>query len=133
MSDTGTILDALIAHAIATDAAFTGNTTRGVLTRGEMNTEDHPHFFAYNPRGSSSPLPFRQKNTSAEYPVMILVKDETQEQLLTRVEAFVARIDGDRTLGGEVDLADVSSRELAEDPRAKIKLARLVVRTEVLE
>lgn len=133
MSDTGTILDALITHAEATDAEFVGNTTRGVLARGEINDEDYPHFFAYNPRISSTRIPFRQKNTVGEYPVAILTKGETQEQLLTRVEAFVARIDGDRTIGGEVDLADVSSVDLSEDPRTKIKFAELIVRTEALE
>lgn len=133
MSVIGTRLDALIDHAIATDGAFTGNTTRGVLARYKINDEDYPHFFAFNPSYAATRLPYRQRSIVSNYPVSMLVKGETQEELLGRVEAFIARIEGDRTLGGEVELADVSSVALFEDPRTKEKLAELVVTTSEYE
>ena len=49
------------------------------------------------------------------------------------MEAFTARIEGDRTLGGEVELADVSSVTLFEDPRTTEKVAELTVTTSGFE
>ena len=130
MSAVGTLLDALVTHAATAGIA---NATRGVVERGGINTEDYPHFFAYNPRTTAAPLAFLQQDVRHLFPVKILTKGETQEQVLTRVEAFKAQIEGDRTLGGLVDSADVTASDVFEDPRTGIKFADLIVSTEALE
>jgi hypothetical protein len=58
---------------------------------------------------------------------LVATKGETQEALLVRVDAYIARIQGDRTLTGDVDLALVTSYRIDEDLRSSIKGATMIV------
>jgi len=131
MSYAGSILDKLIAHAEAADANYT--TTRGLSLVTQLNDEDYPHVFAYEPNMAIALIPFRQERVSGDFNVLIATKGETQEQLLVRADAFRARIQADRTLTGDVDTAYVSSIEVFEDPRSGVRAARVVVSTEEVE
>lgn len=131
MSDAGAILDKLLTHATTIDANY--STTRGVKLHTSMNDEEFPHVFAYEPRMAIDLRPFLQERVSGDFTVMIVTKDETQEALLVRADAFRAAIQGDRTLTGEVDTAYVSSIEVFEDPRDGKKAAKIIVSTEEVE
>ena len=131
MSVAGSILDKLLAHAVAADATY--KTTRGIDLIGSLNDEDYPHAYAYEPKIAVTPLPFLQEDVAGDFTILIVTKGETQEQLLVRADAFRVRIQGDRTLTGDVDASLVTSSEVLEDPRSGIKAARIVVSTEKLE
>ena len=131
MSYAGSILDKLIAHAVAIDATY--STTRGIEIVTSLNDEDYPHVFAYEARLEVSLLPFLQESVSGDFTVLIVTKDETQEQLLVRADAFRAAIQADRTLTGDVDTSFVSLVEVLEDPRDGKKAARIIVSTEEVE
>ena len=130
MSAVGSILDKLIAHAVAISIT---KTTRGVNLLSTLNDEDFPHCFAYEPRLSIALLPFRQERVSGDFTILIVTKDETQEELLVRADALRARIQADRTLTGDVDTAYVSDIEVIEDPRDGKKAAKIIVSTEEVE
>ena len=131
MSEAGSILDKLIAHAAAADATY--STTRGVKLVASLNDEDFPHVFAYGADVSTSELPFRQEAVAGEFTILIATKGETQEALLVRVDAYIARIQGDRTLAGDVDLALVTSYRIDEDLRSSIKGATMIVSVRKVE
>lgn len=131
MSDAGSILDKLLAHATTADPNYT--TTRGIELVSALNDEDFPHAFAFDAKVSILRLPFFQEAVSGEYTVLLATKGETQEQLLVRYDAYRALIQGDRTLTGEVDNAFVSSMELLEDPRSTVKAAQIVISTDEFE
>ena len=125
MSEAGSILDKLIAHAVAADVTY--STTRGVNLLANLNDEDFPHVFAYEPDVSTSELAFRQEAVTGDFTIAITTKGETQEALLVRVDAYIARIQADRTLTGDVDNALVTSYRVDEDPRSTLKAALLTV------
>ena len=131
MSYAGSILDKLLAHATADDANY--KTERGIRLVTSLNDEDFPHVFAFAPSDAPGSLPFRQEEIVGTFNIGICTKDETQEQLLVRGDAFRARIKADRTLTGDVDNASVSSRTVSEDPRSSVKTLLIVVTTEDLE
>ena len=130
MSYAGSILDKLIVHVKATDAAF--EATRGVNLIATLNGEDFPHVFAYEPKVDKARLPFRQYRVSGSFRITIVTKGETQEQLLVRVDAIVALLEGDITLTGDIDDLAVSY-ELLEDPRDGKKAVFITVSTEGIE
>lgn len=131
MSYAGSILDKLIAHAEAAAADY--STQRGIDGIFSLNDEDYPHVFAYEPKMAIALIPYLQESVSGDFTILILTKGETQEATLVRADAFRARIQGDRTLTGDVDTAYVSDIEVMEDPRAGIKWARIIVSTEEVE
>ena len=131
MSDAGSILDKLLLHAVAADANY--STTRGVGLHTSLNDEEFPHVYAYEPKMAIDLRPFLQEGASGDYTIMIVTKAETQEELLVRTDAFRARIQGDRTLAGEVRTAYVSAIEVFEDPRDGHKAAKIIVSTEKVE
>lgn len=131
MSVMGSVIDKLLAHATALDANYV--TTRGGGTVGSLNDEDFPHVFAPEPSIGIVSLPFFQEDTTGQYNIVIVTKDETQEALLVRADAYRVAIQGDRTLTGDVDSALVTVIDVLEDPRTDIKAAQMIVTTREIE
>ncbi len=131
MSDAGSVLDKLLAHATAADANY--STTRGVRLPSQLLDEEYPHVFAFEPGYSIATLGFLQEELVGTFTLLIATKDETQEALLVRVDALRTRIRADRTLTSTVDDAFISEYQILEDPRTEHKSALITVTTEELE
>ncbi len=131
MSDIGSILDKLLAIAVAVDANY--KTTRGVNLIATLNDEDFPHVFAYEPAVAITLESHLQENVAGDFTILIVTKGETQEQVLVRADAFRAAIQADRTLTGDVETAYVSAIAILEDPRSILKGAQISVTTAEVE
>lgn len=128
MSDFGGVMDRLLWHAQQVDSDYV--TERGVTLVENLNKEDFPHVFAYSASETVSQRDFQQEDATGRYPIVIVTIGETQEELLTRVDAYRAQVEGDRTLNDLVDNTFISSVEIFEDARRPFVFAEIIVTTE---
>lgn len=120
MSRIGSILDALEGIVRASQAALPGGLKalpagtdgweREVLRPGQdLDVTRAPHVFAHDPTEVRTELEHQGAALEGSVQLSMWTHGETQEQLLTRLEAAHAAIDGDRSLGGLVERAHVAT------------------------
>lgn len=127
MSDMGAIMDAI---GTAAEGAVTGLVAeRGI--RVELNSEEKPRLFLYNPTESVELADHQQEQVATGIEGALFVSD-TQENLATMLDDIRDAIRADKTLGGVVRWAYVAERGIAEsdDPLDRIGILAFVTQQE---
>jgi len=118
VSRAGGDLDALFALAQAAVPTLAGadHVERGLRNAEKLRPQDLPHLFGYEPRDTSEALPHHRKATTTQYTLLLVTRDETQEETLLKADAIEDAIDAASTLGGRVLECRVTDRTLREHP-----------------
>lgn len=117
MSEWGSIVTALeaeVRQAIATLPTGTRGFEQGLRPVNVLASEEFPHVFAYTPRETRSELDWFQQQSDFSIRLGVWTRDDTAEQLWTKLDAIQTEVKGNPTLGGLVDFAFCSERAQAE-------------------
>jgi hypothetical protein len=126
MSDVGAIMDALDTAA-ETVSGVTAERTLKLAT--DLNTEDFPYCCIFDPDERVTLGDFLLPQVETEVSLLLYTYDETQEALALKMDGVRDAIAADRTLGGIVQYTHVSTRQIREDPREKVKAGYMLVNT----
>ena len=128
MSDMGTIIDDVLASAVvAVTALKTANTERDLRLTANMNPEEFPHLFAYDPEEAIELFDDQQERIITTIQFVLVSRDQTQEELLLDLDLIRDAVRADKTLGGNVRWSHVSTRGVRQDPRVSEKAGDFAV------
>ena len=129
MSEWGAVMDRLIvlAQGAVAELAVAGRTERGIRLASKLAPAELPHLFVFDPRESVALLPQLQERVTLTVTMTLVVRDESQEALATKLDAIRDAIRGDPTLAGAVESCHVSERTLREHPEVAEKGGGLLV------
>lgn len=133
MSDWGSIVEAIESaarSAVPSIPAGTAGFERGVRVGQDLRDSELPHVFAHNPTEESTELDYGQKAVRFSIQLDMWTRGETQEQAASKLDAIRDAIQANRSLGGAVDKAWVSSRALREFPSKPERAGVLIVSCE---
>lgn len=127
MSDMGAIMDAIVTAAETAVAGLVSE--RGVRLSANLNPEDFPHLFVHSPSETIELFPHQQERVTTQIELILVTRGETQEATVLKVDAIRNQIRTDKTLGGIVRWAYVSSRGIREHPKVNEKAGDMAVVT----
>lgn len=127
MSDWGTLEDKLI--ALANGAVAGLDSERGLRMASALKPAEFPHLFVYDPDETATILDHQQEAIEIQFQLLVLTRDDTQEEIQLKVDAIRDAIRADKTLTGSVDLVHVSARGIRENPQVGEKAGDLTVIT----
>lgn len=118
MSDTGSIIDALetlCRSALGDLPTGTDGWERGIRAAEDLLTGRLPHVFAHDPTEDATELQVGlQEQIRGQVQLDLWTRNETQEQVLVRLDSIRNAVKADRTLGGLVDFASCARRSVLE-------------------
>jgi hypothetical protein len=123
-------LEVLVRAAVPDMPAGDLGWTRGLTVGQELSDSRLPHCLAYEPSREVSEIDHRQEVIEISVVLGLWTRNETQEELATRLDAVRSQILGDPTLNGLVDRAWISADGIREFEGKAERAGILVVQTE---
>ncbi len=124
MSRTGDILDALEVIVRSSQTGLSGSLPaltagaagfeRDLRAGGDLAVDALPHVFAHDPAQVRSELAHQQAERVLSIQLDFWAFEETQENMLTRLEACETALRADRTLGGLVERVEVTTLQVPD-------------------
>lgn len=131
MSEWGAVMDRLLVHARTALGvpASDGRAERTLRPVHSLRSQEWPHAFVHSPSESVTLLDHLQEQPTVEYTVALVTQDDDQEALAAKLDTLASEVRSDRTLGGNVAWAFVSSRGIRENEEIALKIGDAVVTT----
>jgi hypothetical protein len=125
VSDVGDILARIEVDAVAAVSGLMPE--RGVRLLSKLTTGEYPHLFLYDPSESIELLPLQVEQQTHEIQLALVTRDDTQAQILTKMDAIRDGIIADRTLNSLVTWTHISERGIREDDKSTLKIGDMTV------